>query len=48
MAVTSERISGRFVGRMGCDAIRKAGQTFKMRCELDGEYKIGGNWSETH
>ncbi len=36
------------VGRMGCDAIRKAGQTFKMRCELDGEYKIGGNWSETH
>tara|TARA_R100000329_G_scaffold146640_1_gene133355 strand:- start:461 stop:2182 length:1722 start_codon:yes stop_codon:yes gene_type:complete len=37
-----------FVGRMGCDAIRKAGQTFKMRCELDGEYKIGGNWSETH
>ena len=37
-----------FVGKIGCDAIEKAGEHFNMRCELKGEYKIGGNWSETH
>jgi len=37
-----------FIGKIGCDAIEKAGEHFNMRCELKGEYKIGGNWSETH
>jgi len=37
-----------FVGELGCDAIKKAGEYFNMRCELKGEYKIGGDWSETH
>jgi DNA polymerase I-like protein with 3'-5' exonuclease and polymerase domains len=29
-------------------AIRLAGEHFEMRCPLDGEYKYGDNWSETH
>ena len=36
------------LGRLGVECIEKAGQHFKMRCPLTGEYKIGGNWSETH
>jgi DNA polymerase I-like protein with 3'-5' exonuclease and polymerase domains len=30
------------------NAIRKAGEDFDLRCPMDGEYKIGDNWSETH
>ena len=33
---------------MAVDAIRKAGEFFKMRCPLDGEAKEGENWYETH
>jgi DNA polymerase-1 len=29
-------------------SLREAGDHFEMRCPLDGEYKIGDNWSETH
>ena len=36
------------VGQLGVESIQKAGEHFKMRCPLTGEYKIGGNWSETH
>ena len=36
------------VGQMGIQAIRDAGTTFNFRCPLDGEYKIGKNWAETH
>ena len=37
-----------FVGLRAVEAIIKAGEYFNLRCPLDGEYKIGGNWSETH
>ena len=37
-----------FVGRLGVKCIRKAGDFYKMRCPLDGEYKIGESWYETH
>lgn len=30
------------------NAIRKAGDDFELRCPMDGEFKIGNNWSETH
>jgi len=30
------------------NAIRKAGDYFGFRCPLDGEYKVGNNWAETH
>ena len=36
------------VGQIGIQAIRDAGTTFNFRCPLDGEYKIGKNWAETH
>jgi len=37
-----------FVGRLGVKAIQQAGEHFNMRCPLDGEYKVGERWSETH
>jgi DNA polymerase I-like protein with 3'-5' exonuclease and polymerase domains len=36
------------VGQLGVDAIRRTGEELELFCELDGEYKIGDNWSETH
>src|SRR5210317_1370863 len=36
------------VGELAVESIRDAGKYFNMRCPLDGEYKIGSNWSETH
>jgi len=35
-------------GVLAVDAIREAGQAFELRCPLDGEYKIGNDWAETH
>ncbi len=35
-------------GQLGVDAIRKAGEELELFCPLDGDYKIGDNWSETH
>ena len=35
-------------GQMGVDAIKRAGEELNLFCPLDGEYKIGDNWSETH
>jgi DNA polymerase I-like protein with 3'-5' exonuclease and polymerase domains len=29
-------------------AIRKAGEDFDFRCPLDGEFRVGANWAETH
>lgn len=36
------------LGKLQVQAIRDAGLHFKMNCPLDGEYKIGKNWAETH
>lgn len=36
------------VGKLAVEAIRIAGDKFELRLPLDGEYKIGNNWSETH
>jgi DNA polymerase I len=36
------------VGRLGVESIIEAGIDLKLNCPLDGEYKIGDNWSETH
>jgi DNA polymerase I len=35
-------------GKLAVSCIVQAGQQFGLRCPLDGEYKIGNNWSETH
>jgi DNA polymerase I-like protein with 3'-5' exonuclease and polymerase domains len=36
------------VGKAGRQAIIDAGLAYNLRCPLDGEYKIGKNWRETH
>ncbi len=36
-----------FVGEMAVKCIIDAGEHFNLRCPMDGEYKVGGNWSET-
>ena len=35
-------------GYLMVESIKAAGKHFDMRCDLDGEYKIGNNWAETH
>jgi DNA polymerase-1 len=36
------------IGRLAVEAIRKAGVKLSVRCPLDGEFKVGNNWMETH
>jgi DNA polymerase-1 len=36
------------LGKIQVQSIRDAGLAFNLNCPLDGEYKIGGNWAETH
>lgn len=36
------------LGKLQVQAIRDTGDYFKLNCPLDGEYKIGNNWAETH
>jgi DNA polymerase I-like protein with 3'-5' exonuclease and polymerase domains len=36
------------VGRTAADAIRLAGEYYKFRCHLAGNYDKGKNWAETH
>jgi len=35
-------------GSLAVQAIKDAGDYYNMRCPLDAQYKVGGNWSETH
>lgn len=39
---------GKAVGMIARQAIIDAGAALRMKCPMDGEYKIGNNWSETH
>ena len=36
------------VGKLGVESIKEAGEYYKLRCPLTGEFKIGNNWAETH
>lgn len=36
------------VGKIAVEAFRKAGEYFHFRIPLDGEFKVGHNWAETH
>lgn len=36
------------VGQIAIEAIKKAGEHYAIRIPLDGEYKLGSNWAETH
>jgi hypothetical protein len=35
-------------GMISVQAIKTAGEMLKLHIPLDGEYKVGGNWCETH
>lgn len=36
------------IGQMFVDSIRDAGKHLNLGCSLDGEYKLGLSWSDTH
>ena len=36
------------VGQLAVDCIKTAGNYYNLRCPMDGEYKVGRDWSETH
>ena len=35
-------------GRLACSCIEAAGLHFNLNCPLEGEYKVGNSWAETH
>ena len=35
-------------GELAVKSIQQAGEELNLHCPLDGEYKIGGSWNETH
>lgn len=42
-----ERVYSR-PGELSVLAIRQAGETLQFNCPLDGEYKVGSSWADTH
>jgi DNA polymerase I-like protein with 3'-5' exonuclease and polymerase domains len=36
------------VGQYGVQAIQEAGKVLEMSCPLDGAYKVGITWKDTH
>ena len=36
------------VGQLGVEAIQLVTKQYNFRCPLDGEYKVGNSWAETH
>jgi DNA polymerase I len=40
--------SAEVLGKLLVRGMQLAGEYFNFRCPIDGEYKIGNNWAETH
>ena len=36
------------VGQLAVSSIKEAGEVLGLRCPLDGEYKKGTTWAQTH
>jgi DNA polymerase I len=36
------------IGQICIEAIKQAGEHYNLRIALDGEFKVGANWAETH
>ena len=36
------------IGKIAVQVIKDTQKDFNFRCPLNGEYKVGGNWAETH
>lgn len=43
-----DRENAEVLGGMFCTSLGKAGKALGFKCPLDGEFKVGLNWSETH
>lgn len=39
---------GEKFGRLEVESLKLAGESFGFRCPIDGQYKVGDNWSQTH
>ena len=39
---------GETIGKIAKESIKLAGEHFGFRCPLDGDYKVGTSWAETH
>lgn len=37
-----------YIGQIQAEEIKRAGETFDLKCELAGSYKIGYNWKDCH
>lgn len=35
-------------GELAVSCLKEAGVSFNLRCPLDGEFKIGTTWADTH
>jgi len=35
-------------GWLAVECIKAAGERLELKCPLDGEYKVGDTWAETH
>jgi len=46
--VEVEESKAQFFGDLAVNCVRRAGKDFKLNCPLDGDYKIGTTWRETH
>lgn len=46
--IEADQAIGEDIGKTAVLAIQQAGRALNFRCPLDGEYKVGRNWAETH
>lgn len=46
--ILTKEDNAEMAGQILVDGIVKAGTTLNLQCPLDGEYKIGDSWAETH
>ncbi len=37
-----------YIGKIGVEAMNRAGEYYKLNAPIDGEYKIGKSWAEIH
>lgn len=48
LAVETAQEDAETAGWMGVECIKAAGVHYSLKCPLDGEYKVGDSWAETH
>jgi DNA polymerase I-like protein with 3'-5' exonuclease and polymerase domains len=36
------------LGKRFCSSLTKAGMLLKLNCKIEGEYKVGKTWRDTH